>query len=220
MFTDECSRLVNNLQERFDHLSQHVDPSKLNNFHKHIQEFKNLKKKLDTVVKDKNKIDEIIEELEVKKRNHLQQAADRVNIEFGKIFNSVLPGAQACLRQIDSKDITAGLEICVAFNGLWKDSLDELSGGQRSLVALSLVLAMLLFNPVPLYILDEVDAALDLSHTQNIGKMLKKHFNQSQFIVVSLKDGMFSNANVLFRTKFVDGCSAVTRTTCNKENRT
>ena len=50
-----------------------------------------------------------------------------------------------------------------------------------------------------MYILDEIDAALDLSHTQNIGKMLKTHFPQSQFIVVSLKEGMFQNANVIFR---------------------
>lgn len=96
---------------------------------------------------------------------------------------------------------------------------------------------MLLFKPAPIYILDEVDAALDLSHTQNIGQMLRTHFKHSQvrsllllsgkwksritgitrtallfqFIVVSLKDGMFNNANVLFRTKFVDGCSTVTR---------
>jgi structural maintenance of chromosome 2 len=63
-----------------------------------------------------------------------------------------------------------------------------------------------------MYILDEVDAALDLSHTQNIGNMLKTHFSQSQFIVVSLKEGMFNNANVIFRTKFVDGVSTVTRT--------
>lgn len=52
----------------------------------------------------------------------------------------------------------------------------------RSLVALSLILALLLFNPAPLYILDEVDAALDLSHTQNIGQMLKTHFRHSQVI--------------------------------------
>ena len=70
---------------------------------------------------------------------------------------------------------------------------------------------MLLFKPAPIYILDEVDAAFDLSHTQNIGVMLKQHFKQSQFIVVSLKDGMFNNANVLFRTKFVEGMSTVTR---------
>ncbi|XP_050521811.1 structural maintenance of chromosomes protein 2 [Daktulosphaira vitifoliae] len=212
----ECKQLVEELQAKFDQLSKVVDPGKLNNFHKHIQEYNRLLAKLDLIVKDKNKINEIIEELEVKKRQTLERAADRVNDEFGKIFSSVLPGAQACLRQVNPDDITAGLEIRVAFNGLWKDSLEELSGGQRSLVALSLLLAMLLFNPVPLYILDEVDAALDLSHTQNIGKMLKQHFKQSQFIVVSLKDGMFSNANVLFRTKFVDGSSTVTRTT-NKQ---
>lgn len=42
--------------------------------------------------------------------------------------------------------------------------------------------------------------------------MLKTHFSASQFIVVSLKEGMFNNANVIFRTKFVDGISAVGRT--------
>ena len=105
-----------------------------------------------------------------------------------------------------------GLEVRVAFGGKEKESLSELSGGQRSLLALSLVLALLLFKPAPMYILDEVDAALDLSHTQNIGRMLRKHFGQSQFIVVSLKEGMFTNANVIFRTKFVDGVSTVTRT--------
>ena len=52
-----------------------------------------------------------------------------------------------------------------------QESLSELSGGQRSLLALSLILALLLFKPAPMYILDEIDAALDLSHTQNIGNM-------------------------------------------------
>ena len=56
-------------------------------------------------------------------------------------------------------------------------------------------------QPAPIYILDEVDAALDLSHTQNIGRMIRTHFPYSQFIVVSLKEGMFNNANVIYRTK-------------------
>ena len=94
---------------------------------------------------------------------------------------------------------------------MWKKNLTELSGGQKSLVALSLVLALLKFKPAPLYILDEVDAALDLSHTQNIGTMIATHFKQSQFLVVSLKQGMFNNANCLFTTKLVDGSSTVTR---------
>ena len=58
----------------------------------------------------------------------------------------------------------------------------------RSLVALSLILAMLLLKPAPIYILDEVDAALDLSHTQNIGGMLREHFKHSQ-VQLMMKHG-------------------------------
>ena len=80
----------------------------------------------------------------------------------------------------------------VKFGEMWKTSLTELSGGQMSLLSLSLILAILLFKPAPLYILDEVDSALDVSHTQFIGVMLKKHFKQSQFIMISLKQGTCS----------------------------
>jgi len=59
-------------------------------------------------------------------------------------------------------------------------------------------MALLQFKPAPMYILDEVDAALDLSHTQNIGRLIKTRFKGSQFIVVSLKDGMFNHANTIF----------------------
>merc|ERR1712060_139683 len=109
-----------------------------------------------------------------------------------------------------------GLEVKVAFGDIWKESLSELSGGQRSLLALSLILSLLLFKPAPLYILDEIDAALDLSHTQNIGILISKYFAKSQFIVVSLKEGMFTNANVIFRTSFIDGVSAVKRSVGSK----
>lgn len=135
----------------------------------------------------------------------------QVNKDFGSIFSTLLPGAEAKLQPPENETITDGLEVKVGFSGVWKESLGELSGGQRSLVALSLVLAMLLYKPAPLYILDEVDAALDLSHTENIGTMLKRHFKHSQFIVVSLKNGMFNNANVLFTTRFIDGMSTISR---------
>ena len=79
----------------------------------------------------------------------------------------------------------------------------------RSLIALSLIMALLQFKPAPMYILDEVDAALDMSHTQNIGRLIKTRFKGSQFIVVSLKDGMFQNANRIFKTRFSEGTSVV-----------
>ncbi|CAD6192508.1 unnamed protein product [Caenorhabditis auriculariae] len=171
-----------------------------------------LKRKKAQIDDDKSRLITTISSLDVRKDQEIMRAYEAVNKDFGNIFSTLLPGTTAKLSPLPGKSVLEGLEFKVAFNGQWKESLSELSGGQRSLVALSLVLAMLKFKPAPLYILDEVDAALDLSHTANIGKMIKTHFTNSQFIIVSLKEGMFSHANVLYQTKFVDGSSEVRRT--------
>lgn len=120
--------------------------------------------------------------------------------------------AGAGLRAVNDENGTlTGLQLKVSFNGVEKESLTELSGGQRSLLALSLILALLKFQPAPIYILDEIDSALDLSHTQNIGQMIRKYFNKSQFLIVSLKEGMFANANVVYKVVFKDNRSTVQR---------
>lgn len=180
-----------------------------------------LLRKKGVVEKDKATIQDVIAELDEKKAAALTATWKKVDADFGSIFTTLLPGTSAALRPPEgATGIEAGLEIRVAFGGVWKASLSELSGGQRSLIALSLILALLRFKPAPVYILDEVDAALDLSHTQNIGRMLRTHFRSSQFLVVSLKEGMFANANVIFRTRFVEGVSTVSRTVNRVEGRT
>ena len=90
-----------------------------------------------------------------------------------------MPGAGARLLPVNEGNASDGLELKVSFSGAWKESLSELSGGQRSLLALSLILALLKYHPAPVYILDEIDSALDLSHTQNIGLMIRKYFQAS-----------------------------------------
>jgi structural maintenance of chromosome 2 len=68
-------------------------------------------------------------------------------------------------------------------------------------------MALLQSKPAPMYILDEIDA-----HTQHIGRLFRTRFKRSQFIAVSLKEGLFTNANVLSRARFRDGTSTVERT--------
>ncbi|KIJ99285.1 hypothetical protein K443DRAFT_680122 [Laccaria amethystina LaAM-08-1] len=171
-----------------------------------------LKKMLTTVMKDKEKIEKTIEELDRYKRDALQKTWEKVDGDFGGIFAELLPGNFAKLQPPDGQDLIQGLEVKVRLGTVWKQSLTELSGGQRSLIALSLIMALLQFKPAPMYILDEIDAALDLSHTQHIGHLFRTRFKGSQFIVVSLKEGLFTNANVLFRARFRDGTSIVERT--------
>uniref|UniRef100_A0A0D9V970 SMC hinge domain-containing protein n=1 Tax=Leersia perrieri TaxID=77586 RepID=A0A0D9V970_9ORYZ len=208
---------LENLQAQQSSLEKRVNKKVMAMFEKAEDEYNDLMSKKNIIENDKTKIKTVIEELDEKKKETLKVTWLKVNKDFGSIFSTLLPGTMAKLDPPEGGTFLDGLEVRVAFGTVWKQSLSELSGGQRSLLALSLILALLLFKPAPLYILDEVDAALDLSHTQNIGRMIKAHFPHSQFIVVSLKEGMFNNANVIFRTKFVDGVSTVTRTVPSKQ---
>lgn len=212
----EVDKKLKQLRTECKELKRNVNMRAINLLGKEEEQYNDMMKKKKIVENDKKKILATIQYLDKKKKEALEKAWEQVNKDFGSIFSSLLPGTDAKLVPPENQTITEGLEIKIGFSGIWKESLGELSGGQRSLIALSLILAMLLFKPAPLYILDEVDAALDLSHTENIGKMLKRHFKHSQFIVVSLKDGMFNNANVLFTTRFVDGMSTVIRTEKSK----
>jgi len=211
---DAAAKELKELQKQQESLSKKINKKVMNMLDKAEAEYTDLMAKRKVIESDKAKIEKVISELDVKKNQALQTTWIKVNRDFGSIFSTLLPGTHAKLEPPESSggSVLEGLEVKVAFGSVWKESLSELSGGQRSLLALSLILALLLFKPAPMYILDEVDAALDLSHTQNIGAMLRTHFSNSQFIVVSLKEGMFNNANVIFRTKFVDGSSTVIRT--------
>ncbi|KAG6549852.1 hypothetical protein Mapa_008834 [Marchantia paleacea] len=203
---------LESLQGEQKDIEKRINKKALAMFDKAEEEYNDLIERKRIVQNDKTKIQQVIKELDEKRKEQLKNTWEKVTKEFGSIFSTLLPGTMAKLEPPEGADVMDGLEVKVAFGSVWKQSLSELSGGQRSLLALSLILALLLFKPAPLYILDEVDAALDLSHTQNIGRMIKSHFPHSQFIVVSLKEGMFNNANVIFRTKFVDGVSTVSRT--------
>lgn len=208
-------RNLEQLKTQQDGLAKKINKKAMHMFETAKEEYRSLMEKKSIIEQDKEKIEMVIAGLDQKKMVAVERTWKKVNRDFGNIFSDLLPGTLAKLEPPAGKTVEDGLEIRVAFGEVWKDSLSELSGGQRSLIALSLILAMLRFKPAPMYILDEVDAALDLSHTQNIGRMLRRHFSGSQFVVVSLKEGMFNNANVIFRTKFVDGISTVSRTINN-----
>ncbi|KAG8820310.1 Structural maintenance of chromosomes protein 2 [Serendipita sp. 399] len=211
------------LEELQKGMKKKINPKVLNMIDTVEKKEAELKKNLQIVLGDKTKIEETIDQLDVLKLEALENTWTKVSKyvtrsftlkgDFGDIFGDLLPGNNAKLQYAERGNISAGLEVKVQLGSIWKQSLTELSGGQRSLIALSLIMSLLQFKPAPMYILDEVDAALDLSHTQHIGELFRNRFKGSQFIVVSLKDGLFNNANVLFRTKFRDGTSIVERIT-------
>ncbi|CAG7730328.1 unnamed protein product [Allacma fusca] len=159
----------------------------------------------------RRKIEKTIKCLDDEKLKMVKEGYTQINAEFDMMMGILLPDSHAKLVPVNERNLMEGMNIHVKLGGVWKESLTELSGGQRSLVALALVLSLCMYNPAPFYVLDEIDAALDLSHTQNIGYLLRNKFRTTQFVCVSLKDGMYSNANVLFQTQLLNGTSVVKR---------
>ncbi|KNZ45402.1 hypothetical protein VP01_815g5 [Puccinia sorghi] len=172
---------------------------------------KELTAKHSTVIKDKGKIEETIARLDEYKLEALTKAWSTVNGEFGQIFDTLLPGNWCELQPAEGMTLSQGLEVRVRLGSTWKSSLTELSGGQRSLIALSLIMSLLKTHPSPIYILDGIGGCRIGSATYtkpgiviqtSVSYPSRILFKGSQFIVVSLKEGLFTNANVLFRTRF------------------
>ena len=176
----EVQHRLNEIKTRKDKLSKQVDMRAMGMLAKKEEEYDELNKKKLIVLNDRSTLESTIDDLEKIKTQVLIKAYESINKDFGNIFKTLLPGAIAKLQYSNPMSLLDGVEFKVGFGEVWKESLTELSGGQRSLVALSLILSLLLYKPAPLYILDEVDAALDTSHTQNIGLMIKKYFKHSQ----------------------------------------
>jgi structural maintenance of chromosome 2 len=199
------------LKEELAYLTKRVNPDVNELVNQTEQDLDRLKTRKQIIETDKLTIENVIKELEVKKKQAVEDAYATTNEFIQSIYSTLLPGAKARIDMVNKANLDEGIELKVQFLSGDDVSLNELSGGQRSLLALSFILSLLKLKPAPFYILDEIDAALDTSHTNNIGSMIKSHFEESQFIVISLKPEMFKQANVRYDVLFKDGISQVDR---------
>nr|UXY87244.1 60S ribosomal protein L7 [Cryptomonas sp.] len=175
-----------------------------------IHQYSYIKKKRAIIERDKLNIKEIVERLEVKKKEILLKMLKKINNIFQIIFACLIPGYYGKIVSIKSEEnLLKGLNFRISSKKSEQKYVSELSGGQKSLLALSFIFCLLILKPAPFYILDEIDAALDSYHTKNIGKMIQSYFSVSQFIIITLKRGLTLNAKVVFKVKSLNGCSTI-----------
>jgi ABC-type cobalamin/Fe3+-siderophores transport system ATPase subunit len=163
------------------------------------------------IEKDRLIIEEIISRLDYKKKEILALAFKKINNSFKTIFNALIPLCCAKILVIKNKsEKWIGIKFKIFVNNIQKKSI-ELSGGQKSILALSFIFSLLVFKPAPFYILDEVDAALDLCYSKNVSRLIFQNFSFAQFIIISLKKQIILDAEVIFEIKKVNEASFVTR---------
>jgi structural maintenance of chromosome 2 len=163
------------------------------------------------IEKDRLIIEEIISRLDYKKKEILALAFKKINNSFKTIFTTLIPLCSAKILAIKNKsEKWIGIKFKIFVNNIQKKSI-ELSGGQKSILALSFIFSLLVFRPAPFYILDEVDAALDLCYSKNVSRLIFQNFSFAQFIIISLKKQIVLDAEVIFEIKKVNEASFVTR---------
>ena len=168
---------------------------------------------------------EIMSELGDKIESDFSNGVEKINEEFRKFFVSVFGGGKAELIFVKKKKMSfldnfpvmperekmtsssffaseekeeTGIEISISHPKKRISSLDMLSGGERSLVAISLLFAMSQVNPPPFLILDETDAALDEANSQKYASMLKSLGEKTQLIVITHNRETMRQADIIY----------------------
>ena len=158
-----------------------------------------LKKQIDELTASRDKILAAIEEMDRVMTTQFKTMFDQINHEFNDIFRSLYGGGKARLILEDPTDIlNTGIDIDAQPPGKAVQNNMLFSGGEKSLIALCVLFAILKVKPVPLVILDEVEAALDQGNVERFAQYLHNYTDRTQFLVVTHRPGTMENADVLY----------------------
>ena len=174
------------------------------------KEYDSVKEKADIVESEKQSILKTIGEIDNKKKKTFMKTFNELNEIFSRNFTELSTKGVVSLELEDRKEMfNGGVNIIVKTgHGKYFD-ISSLSGGEQTLVALSLIFAIQEYRPYYFYILDEVDAALDKRNSERLSELLKKHMKKGQYIVISHNDEVIMNATNLYGVSMHEGISKI-----------
>ena len=161
------------------------------------QEF--LSTQLKDIAESRKQLNDLIERINLESHELFLQTFDLVRENFQVLFRKLFGGGRADIMLTDPEDVLeSGIEIVARPPGKELRKLSLLSGGEKTMTALSLLFSIFKARPSPFCLLDEVDAALDEANTERFGNLLADFVEHSQFIVISHAKRTMSMANVLY----------------------
>src|SRR3989344_3275463 len=174
------------------------------------KEYDSVQERVTTITKEKDSILKIIHEIDIKKKKTFLKTLDVLNEIFTRNFTELSTKGQVFLELENRKDpFEGGINIIVKTgHGKYFD-VKSLSGGEQTLVALSLIFAIQEYKPYFFYLLDEIDAALDKRNSERLAALLSKYMQQGQYIVISHNDEVISKATNIYGVSMQDGISKI-----------
>ena len=190
--------------------------------------------------KARDDLKQLIGELNQKIKTEFKESLDKINKEFDTFFKLMFDGGRAQLKLVqqetrdkrqeakdkgqetgeenvvekindeEDEEKEEGLEISFSLPRKKLSSLETLSGGERSLVGIAALFAMISVSPPPFLVLDEVDAALDARNSRRFAEMLEEFSKKTQFIIVTHNRAIMESADILYGVTLAeDGTSKI-----------
>lgn len=134
----------------------------------------------------RQQLQHLIKDIDAAMALQFSQAFDAIGKHFQTIFSRLFGGGMAQLVLSDEKEVLqSGVDMLISPPGKKKQALSLLSGGERALTVIALLLAFLAYHPAPFCFVDEVDAALDEANVERLAQYLQKYTDKTQFIVIT-----------------------------------
>ena len=174
------------------------------------KEYDTINQKVETIANEKEGILKIIHQIDIQKKKSFLKTLTELNDIFSRNFAQISTKGQVSLELENKKEpFEGGVQIIVKTgHGKFFD-VTSLSGGEQTMVALSLIFAIQEFKPYCFYILDEIDAALDKRNSERLASLLQKYMQKGQYLVITHNDEVINNATNLYGVSMHEGVSKI-----------
>ena len=174
------------------------------------EDYDKIKERADKIESEKDEILRIIAEIDKKKKRSFMKSFKAINEIFSENFARLYTKGKAYLELENTQDpFEGGINIAIKLaKGKYFD-ITSLSGGEQTLVVISLLFAIQEYKPYHFYIFDEIDAALDKRNSQRLSSLLKQYMQNGQYIVITHNDAIITDSNVLYGVSMHDGISKI-----------
>ncbi len=176
-----------------------INPEAPQQYEEQSVRFEKLTKEREDLIRAGKDIEKLIAEITKEMRVRFEEEFKIINEYFNEMFKKLFNGGTARLELVESDDILeAGIDIIAQLPGKKLQNILLMSGGEKALVAIALVFALLKRRPAPFCILDEIDTALDEKNVYNLAELVKSFNDSMQFIIISHRKGTMEASNALY----------------------
>lgn len=194
----QVETLVKELTERVDSMGP-VNLEAIQEFDELEQRHTFLEQQNNDLLTSKVELLEIISKINQTTQQLFSETFEKVRLNFQEMFTELFGGGRANLLLVDESDpLESGIEIIAKPPGKQLQSVSLLSGGERTMTAVSLLFAIYMVKPSPFCVLDEMDAPLDESNIARFIKILDRFIEQSQFVVITHNKRTIARADALY----------------------